>query len=288
MRPIWKGQISFGLINIPIELYSAEKRTDLHFKLLDSRNKAKIRYERINEETGDEVPWSEVVKAFEYSKNKFIALEDEDFKQAAIENTQTFEIEDFVAQDSLDCTYFEKPYYLVPTKGAQKGYVLLREVLKNTHKVAVGKVVIRTRQYLAVLLAHDDVLVMDVMRFADEVRSPKDLDLPKGNLKKYKISPKEYEMAEKLVESMTVKWDPKKYHDDYREALMKWIEKKAKSGHIPLPSKTKEKEGKGAEIVDFMELLKKSLKKEPKIRSEQQTTRKRPSKTKAVKRRAHK
>jgi DNA end-binding protein Ku len=261
MRPIWKGQISFGLINVPIELYSAEERKDIGFKLLDSRNKAKIRYERINEETGEEVPWSDIVRAYEMDKNNYVVLDEADFQQAAVENTQTFEIEDFVPQDELDSLYFEKPYYLVPAKKAQKGYVLLREVLKESKKAAIGKVVIRTRQYLAALIPQEDMLIMNVMRFADEIRSQEGLSIPQGGCKDYKISDKEFEMAVKLVDSMTVDWNPKKYHDDYRESLMKWIEKKAKKGGIPFPHKEAVKP-KGAEIVDFMELLKKSSKRE--------------------------
>lgn len=277
MRPIWKGQISFGLLNIPIELYSAEKRKELSFKLLDSRNKARVRYERVNEKTGDEVPWNEIVKAYEISKKNYVVLEEEDFKHAAVENTQSFEIEDFVPRESLDCSYFEKPYYTVPTKNAQKGYVLLREVLKKSNKAAIGKVVIRTRQYLAVLFPKEDILVLDLLRFADELRSPEELSIPSGGLKKYKISNKELNMAEKLVESMTVPWDPAKYHDDYRESLLKWIEKKAKLGRIPLPSNATEKP-KGAEVIDFMELLKKSLKKEPRTKRERKSPKRRASK----------
>lgn len=260
MRPIWKGQISFGLINIPIELYSAEQRKNMEFKLIDSRNKAKIRYERINEETGKEVPWNDVVKAYEFDEG-FVEMTDEDFKRAAIESTQAFEIEDFVAADEVDCTYFDKPYYLAPTKQGEKGYVLLREILDRTNKIAIGKVVIRTRQYLGALVPNGDVLILNLLRFQGELRSPKELHIPEGGIKDYKISPKELEMAEKLVESMTVKWQPKKYHDDYRESLMKWIEKKAKLGKIPLPAKQKEKEPASAKVIDFMDLLKKSIKK---------------------------
>lgn len=289
MRPIWKGQISFGLINIPIELYSAVKNSDLQFKLLDSRNKAKIKYERVNEETGDEVPWNEIVKAYEYKKKNYVVLEEEDFKRASLENTQTFEIEDFIERKNLDCTYFEKPYYLVPTKHAEKGYVLLREILKKSEKAAIGKVVIRTRQYLAVLIPHGDVLVLNLLRFAQEIRGTSELNIPKGGIKEYKITSKELDMAEKLVESMTVKWDPKKYHDDYRESLMKFIEKKAKQGNISLPPQpTEEEEPKSAEIIDFMDLLKKSLKKkEPKAKKESKSSAKKTSKT-TSKRRARK
>ncbi len=274
MRPIWKGQISFGLINIPIELYSADKSRSVQFKLLDNRNHAKIHYERINEETGEQVPWDEIVKAYEVPHKGYVILNDNDFKQAAIENTQAFEIEDFIDKKNLSCLFFEKPYYLVPAKRAQKGYVLLREVLKKTEKIAIGKVIIRSRQYLAALLPLGEVLVLNLLRFADEVKSTEDLNIPTGDIKGYKISEKEMEMAQQLVESMTVDWDPEKYHDDYRDSLMKWIEKKAKLGNIPFPAKPKEEERKSAEVVDFMSLLKKSIKKtEPKKQKKQSVSR---------------
>lgn len=265
MRPIWKGQISFGLINIPVELFTAEKRNDLQFKLLDKRNKAKIKYERVNEETGKEVPWDEVVKAYEIKKKGYIVVSEEELKRAAIENTQTFEIVDFVAREEISTAYYEKPYFLVPTKQAKKGYALLREVLDRSNKVAIGTVVIRTKQYLAALLVDGDALMLNLMRFGDELKSPADFDIPSGSLKNYKISEKEFEMAKQLVDSMSVKWNPKKYHNTYREEVMKYIEKKAKTGKIPLPAKEEERPEKGAEVIDFMELLKKSLKKdEPK------------------------
>jgi DNA end-binding protein Ku len=259
MRPIWKGQISFGLINIPIELYSAETPTEVKFKLLDKRNKAKIHYQRINDETGKEVPWQDIVKAYEYHKNDYVVLEDEDFKQAAVENSQTFEIADFVASKDVDCSYFEKPYYLVPGKGGQKGYVLLREILKKMQCIAIGKVVIRTRQYLAALLPRGDALMLNTIRFAEEVKDISAFNIPKGTVKDYKISSKEFTMAEKLVAAMMVAWQPEKYHDDYEAALMRWIEKKAKQGGIPIPPKKPAKLGKKGEVIDFMELLKKSL-----------------------------
>lgn len=261
MRPIWKGQISFGLINIPIELFTAEKRKDLAFKLLDKRNKAKIRYERVNEETGKEVPWDEVVKAYEIKKKGYIILSEEELKRAAVENTQAFEIEDFVDRSEIDNAYFEKPYFLVPTKQGKKGYVLLREVLEKTQKVAIGKVVIRTKQYLAAVLTSGDVLMLNLMRFGDELKNPSEFDIPKGSVKDYKITHKEIEMGEQLVDSMSVKWNPKKYRDTYHDTVMKYIEKKAKLGKIPLPLKHEEEKAKGGEVIDFMELLKKSLKK---------------------------
>lgn len=275
MRAIWKGQISFGLINIPIELFSAEKNKELQFKLVDNRNKAKIRYERVNVATGKEVPWNEIVKAYEVKNKGLIVVTEEDFKRAAVENTQTFEIEDFIEQEGVELSYFEKPYYLVPTRQGEKGYVLLRDVLQKTKKIAIGKVVIRTRQYLAALLPQQDMLVLNLMRFSDELRNPDELDIPRGSVKNYKITRKEIEMAEKLVESMTVTWNPKKYRDNYREALMRWIEKKARLGHMPLPAQEEQTvAARGAKVIDFMELLKKSIKKtEPKQQKRTMKTR---------------
>lgn len=261
-RPIWKGNITFGLINIPITLYSAESRFDLHFKLLDSRDHAHIRYERINEVTGAEVPWNEVVKAYEFDHDNYVILEDKDLKEFAAENFQSVEIKDFIDQKDLDSIYFEKPYYLIPGKHAEKGYVLLRETLKRTHKVGICKIVIRTREYLSALLPYQNGLVINLMRFPQELRKPEEFEFPKGDIKSYKISEQEVDMAERLIKSMSTQWNPKKYHDEYRDALMKWIEKKMEGGKSITAPTVEEPEPpakKGAKIIDFMPLLKKSL-----------------------------
>jgi hypothetical protein len=152
-RPIWNGTISFGLLNVPVQLYSGERSVDLHFRMLDSRDKSPVRYERVNSETGEEVPWKEIVKGFEYSKGSYVVIDEEDLRKAAPESTETVDIEAFVDRADIDPMYFEKPYYLVPGKKAEKGYVLLREVLEKTGKIGIARVVIRTRQYLAALSA---------------------------------------------------------------------------------------------------------------------------------------
>lgn len=255
-RPIWKGHISFGLVYIPVTLYSAEKRKEeLHFKLLDSRNKGKIRYERINEVTGKEVPWDEVVKAYEYQKGHYVVLKEEDFKRAAVESSQTIEIAHFVEGKDIDYTYFDRPYYLVPDKKGEKGYVLLHEVLKREKKVGISKVVIRTKQYLAALLPVGNALVLNLLRWDYELRKPEEFDLPKGSIKTYKITPKELQIAEQLVNAMTAKWNPKEYHDDYHDALLKFILRKEKGLSIITPKAAP----KTAKVIDFMELLKKSV-----------------------------
>lgn len=258
-RPIWKGHITFGLVNIPVTLYSAEKRDELHFKLLDSRNKARVHYERVNEETGEEVPWSEVVKAFEYDKGNYVLVEEEDFRRAAPEATQAVEIQDFVDREDVDYVYYDKPYYLMPGKKGEKGYVLLREILRRTGKVGISKVVIRTRQYLAALLAEGDALVLELLRFDQEVRKPGEFDLPQSDLKEYQISEREVEMGIKLVENMTSDWTPEKYKDDYREALMKWIDEKAKKGEQFAPEAPPEEERVTADVINLMDVLKRSV-----------------------------
>ncbi len=259
-RPIWKGSISFGLVNIPITLFTAEQKSELHFKLLDKRNKSEIRYERVSEETGQQVPWDQIVKGYKYDSGDYVVLTDEDFKKAAVEATQTIEIADFVPLNSIEYKYFEKPYYVVPGKKADKGYVLLREVLKRTGKVAISKVVIRSRQYLSALIPQEDALVLNILRYYDELRDPAEYNFPAGTIEHFKVSERELQIAEMLVESMTSEWEPKKYHDEYREALMDWIEKKAQAGGaMPAPQGEVEGREEAGKVVDMMDLLKKSV-----------------------------
>lgn len=260
-RPIWKGHITFGLVNIPVVLHSAEKQFDLHFRLLDSRNHARVRYERINEETGEEVPWSDIVKGYEYEDGRYVILGEEDFEKVAVEVNKAVEIENFVDGRQIGYVYFDKPYYLVPDKKGEKGYVLLREVLRRTKKVGIAKVVIRTRQYLAALLPEGNMLVLDLLRFKQEIKDAAELEVPDQNIKSYKISEKELTLAQQLVESMSTDWRPEQYQDEYRDALMKWIEKKSKSGAtaVAASSEEKEEEERGGKVIDMMALLKKSV-----------------------------
>src|SRR5688572_16743355 len=167
-RPVWKGHISFGLVNVPIVLYSAERRADLSFQLIDSKNAARIRYERVNEETGEEVPWDKIVKGFEYEQGSYVLLSDEEIETASVEMTRTIEIEQFVDLEQIDVRYFDRPYVLVPDKNGQKGYVLLREAIAESGRAGIATVVIRSRQYLAALLASGDALLLELLRFAQE------------------------------------------------------------------------------------------------------------------------
>jgi DNA end-binding protein Ku len=257
-QAIWKGHISFGLVSIPVALYSGERRTDLHFRMLDSRNQARIRYERVNDDTGDEVPWEEIVKGFEYDKGNYVLLSPEDFEQAAPETTRSIDIESFVDLAEIEYRYFEKPYYLVPTD-KPKGYVLLRDTLAAADMAGIAKVVIRSRPHLAALIASGDALVLNMLRFQQELRSADDFKLPTGERKSYKISKKEQDMARQLVESMSAAWDPSAYHDDYRQALLDYIERKAKKGKTAAEPGAKKTAKKSAKVIDLTERLRKSV-----------------------------
>ncbi|ALN85837.1 ku protein [Lysobacter capsici] len=263
-RPIWTGTLSFGLLNIPVKLMTGERRVDLHFRMLDSRNKAPIRYERVNEETGEEVPWKEIVKAFEYDKGSYVVIEEADIAAASPDNKESVDIDTFVDADSIGAQFFEKPYILEPGKKAEKGYVLLREVLKRSGKVGIGRVVIRTREYLAAVMPHGEALLLMILRYAQELVDPADYKLPEGGLAKWKISPREIDMAEQLIKSMSSQWQPDSYKDDFRQRLHKVIEQRVKSKKVVRGKDTDEAklpENAATNVIDFAELLKRSLSK---------------------------
>src|SRR3989454_11977261 len=222
MRAIWKGSISFGLVNIPIALYPATRREELSFRLLGKGDLSPVNYKRVAEKDGKEVPWEQIVKGYEYEKGKFVVLSEKDFQRVDLEATQTVDIQDFVDVDEIDPMYFYKPYYLEPQKGGDKAYVLLRDSLEESKKVGIAKVVIKTRQYLAGVKPEDGALVLELMHFADELADPSRLHVPK----KLEPAKREMNMAKSLIDSMVSKWNPKKYKDDYREALMEVIEEK--------------------------------------------------------------
>src|ERR1041384_3703539 len=225
-RAIWKGSISFGLVNIPIALYPATRREELRFRLLRQSDLSPVNYKRVAEKDGKEVPWNQIVKGYEYEKGKFVVLKDKDFQRVDLEATQTVDIQDFVDLEEIDPMFFYKPYYLEPQKGGDKAYALLREALSDGKKVGIAKVVIKTRQYLAGVKALKDALVLELMHFAEELADAEKLHVPK----KTAVGKREKDMAEALVKSMTSKWDPEKYKDDYRDALMEVIEEKVESG----------------------------------------------------------
>ena len=258
-RPIWKGTINFGLVNIPVALYSAEADGSLDFDLLDRRDFSRVRYRRVNEKTGREVPWDEIVKGYEYKKGQYVALTDDDFLKANVEATQSIDILDFVDAADISPIYFDKPYYLVPLKNGQRAYALLREVLRRTGKVGIARVVIRTRQHLAALLADGPVLILNLLRFSHELRDPSALDVPAA--RSTQGSNQELKMAEQLVETMAGKWDPKKYRDEYHQDLLQLIDKKIKSGQTKAiePAEAAPRPKQQGKIIDIMHLLRQSV-----------------------------
>ena len=254
MRAIWKGSISFGLVNIPIALYPATRKEDLKFRMLRKKDLSPINYKRVAEKDGKEVPWEEIVKGYEYEKGKYVILRDEDFQRVDLEATQTVDIQDFVDVEEIDPMYFYKPYYLEPQKGGDKAYVLLRDALNDSNKVGIAKVVIKTRQYLAGVKAEDGVLILELMHFAEELADAEKLNVPK----KLEPQKKEMDMAKALINSMSAKWDPEKYHDDYREAVMKVIEEKVEHGGEDIEEKPK-KAPKPTKVIDLVAVLQQSL-----------------------------
>jgi DNA end-binding protein Ku len=257
-RAIWKGSISFGLVNIPVGLYGAETRDEIHFHLLDKRSMSPIKVKRVNEKSGREVPWEAIVRGYEYQEGKYVVLSDEDLKRADPEATQTVEILEFVEGDEIEPTYYDKPYYLAPLGKAGKSYALLREALARTGKVGIAKVVIRTRQYLAALMVQDKLLVLELLRFAHELRSADSLDLPGRR----EANDKEIQMAERLIAGMVGSWDPSKYRDDYRGDLLKMIERRVEAGEtesVEAEPVAAPDTDDGAKVVDLMALLKRSV-----------------------------
>ncbi|HKE49778.1 MAG TPA: Ku protein [Rhodanobacteraceae bacterium] len=259
-RPIWTGTLSFGLLNVPIRLMAGEKRSDLHFRMLDSRDNAPIRYERVNSETGEEVPWQDIVKAFEYRKGSYVVLEEGDLRAAAPETHETVEIAAFVDAASITPDYFEKPYVLVPGKKAEKGYVLLRETLAETGKIGIARVVIRTKEYLSAVIVKDDALILMLLRYPEELVDLKDFEIPSGNAAAHRVTKREVDMARQLIDAMAMKWKPSDYRDEFSDRLHKVIAKRMKSkGLVTPPAEEAEPAEATTNVVDFMELLRKSI-----------------------------
>jgi DNA end-binding protein Ku len=254
MRAIWKGAISFGLVNIPVALQNASRTEELRFKLLRGSDLSPVNYKRVAQVDGKEVPWNEIVKGYEYEKDKFVVLKDEDFKRVDLEATDTIDIVDFVDVAQINPMYFYKPYYLEPLKGGAAAYQLLRQVLFDTKKVGISKVIIKTRQHLAAVKANPDILVIELMRFADELVPASAVKVSKEK----KPSAKELTMAKTLVNQMSEDWDPDRYTDEYRSALMKLIDKKVASGGKSLPEEGR-KAQKTTNVIDLASVLAQSL-----------------------------
>lgn len=255
-RELWKGAIQFGLVHIPVSLFPAEQSEELSFTMLDRRDLQPVGYKRFNKTTGDEVPYEQIVKGYEWSEGEYVTLEKEDFKRANVEASQSVDIAGFVERESLPAYFFESPYYLAPGKHGDKGYALLRETLIRTGRVGLATVVIRTRAHLAALYAVDNVLVLNTLRYANELRDPKELKVP-ADLKDAKVNEREIAMAERLVDDMKMDFDPAQFHDTYRDDLLKMIEEKA-SGKVK-PEPRSKRAPREAEVIDFASLLERSL-----------------------------
>src|SRR5436309_2390875 len=251
-RPIWKAAISFGLVNVPVEVYPADQSHAISFSMLDKRDFAPIGFKRYNKKSGDEVPWGNVVKGYEYEKDQYVVLTDEDFRRANVKASQTIEIETFVPRSEIQAPYFETPYYLVPSERGQKAYALLRDTLAATDKVGIGQVVIRNKQHLVALIPEDRALVLNFLRYGNEVRGTDGLELPKS-AKEAGLNPRELELARKLIDDMSGEWDPKAFKDTYHEDLMHRIEEKIQRGETRLLTEPEAstREPKSAQVIDL-------------------------------------
>ncbi len=259
-RVIWSGSISFGLVHVPVGLYPGEQSDDLQLTLLDRRDLSPVGYKRYNKNTDVEVPYEDLVKGYEYEKGEYVVLGDEEFRRANVEANRTIEIVDFVSADAIPFIYYDKPYYLEPAKRGEKAYALLREILYRTKRVGIAKVVLRTRQHIAVLATLDRALVLNLLRYHHELRRPDELNLPEADTEALGITEKEIDLGKRLVESMVAPWQPESYHDEYRDDLMRVVEEKVAAGQTAvLEAPAAERPAAGAEIIDLMSLLKRSV-----------------------------
>jgi DNA end-binding protein Ku len=252
MRPIWKGSISFGLVYIPISVYPATREEKLSFRQLRATDLSPIRYKKVADADMKEVSADQIVKGFEYERGQYVVLKDEDFQKVRIESTHSIDITDFVGLEQVDPKFFYKPYFLEPQKGGEKAYALLHKALSGTGKIGIAKVVISNREYLASVKPDGLFLILDLMHFASEILTPEELKNPPLNA----VTDKELKMAQTLVDSMTAKWEPEKYRDEYRNAVMEMIEQKAKKKVVvekPLPAP------RATNVVDLVKVLQESL-----------------------------
>jgi DNA end-binding protein Ku len=276
-RAIWSGVISFGLVSVPVRMYTATESKELKFHFLDRRDMAPIGYDKVNKETGESVAADDIVRGFEVDKGRFVELTEEDIDRLDVELTHSIDICDFVSIEEIDPLYFRKAYYLLPQEGAEKPYRLLVKALEETGRVAIAKVVIRNKQHLAAIRAFDDTLVLETMYYADEVRKPEEAPKPQ-------VRAPEVEMAKTLIENLAATWDPEKYHDRYRTELLDLLEKKAEGEPLPEP-----KAEEGGEVVDLMEALRRSVAATKKKRAPAKktaTARKTPARKKTASRKA--
>ena len=253
MGTIWKGSLAFGLVNVLVELKPAVRAERVSFRQLHAEDLAPVKYERVSSVSGDVVPWKDIVKGYEYAKGKFVVLTDEDLKAARLESSKSIEILDFVPAGEIDWRHFETPYFVVPGKGGEKAYALLREAIRESGTVGIGKVVMRSSQHLVGIRVIGDAIVLELMRFAAELVDPSAYDFPPASL----VRPQELRMAEMLVENLAQPFEPEKYTDDYREGLMRVIRAKLKGKKIEVDAT--EESSNDDQVIDLMSRLKASL-----------------------------
>jgi DNA end-binding protein Ku len=259
-RALWKGAISFGLVHVPVSLYPASQSEGLSFDMIDKRDFAPVGYKRYNKRTGEEISRENIVKGYEYEKGEYVIITDEDFKQANVEATQTVDIVAFVDAATVAPYFYDAPYYLEPGKRGEKGYTLLREVLRRTGRIGIANVVIRSRQHLAAVIPFGRVLVLNTLRWANEIRSMDELSLPDAG--QSGLSEKELAMAERLLEDMTDEWKPEQYKDTYRDDLMARIQQRIEAGETHVITRETADTGepkRGAEVIDLVSMLRQSL-----------------------------
>ena len=274
-RALWKGAITFGLVTIPVELHSAEERREFKFAMIDKRDFSPVGYKRYSKKSGKEVPWDDVVKGYEYEKGEYVVLSDEDFRRANVKASEAIEIQAFVPAEEIPVEYFETPYYLVPTRPGQKVYALLRETLRSMGRIAIAQVVIRTVPHLAAVVPVGRALMLNTMRYPEELRDADDLGLPAESLKSVHVSAKESELAKRLVVDMAEHWKPGEFKNTYHEDLMRRIREKIKAGETKdiTEPEAPERAPRSAKVIDLAALLQQSLKqgergrKEPRRRS---------------------
>jgi DNA end-binding protein Ku len=254
-RAIWSGSISFGLVNVPVKMYSAIREQDLHFRQFQEGTDARVRNKRVSEKTGKEVPYEKIVKGYELSKGHYVMVDPEELEAFEPQATKTIDIEDFVSLEEIDPIFFERTYYLAPDdgEGAKRAYVLLRDAMEDQDKAGIGRVVMRTKQYLAAVRPKDGALALSTMLFHDEVVPVS--DIPGIPDKRTKAPPQQVKMAAQIIESLTRKWDPKRYQDTYRERVLEYIERKAEGEEVVVEERTEEE----PKVIDLMAALEASL-----------------------------
>lgn len=258
-RSNWKGSISFGLVNIPIILYHATDPSEkVSFRQINKKTGSTIKYKRVDAETGKEVAWENIGKGFQYDKETILPIEDGELERVAGDNARTIAIEEFIDKKNIDFVNIEETYYLTPDKKGEKGYVILREALKESNKIGIAKVIISTKEHLAAVSVYNNSLILYLLHYHDELRDLSELNLPLDDIKKYKVTKNEISIAKQLISSMTVKWKPEKFKDEFKKAVVIWVEKKIKK--LPtITMKSKNKNKHTTTMVNFVDLLKKSL-----------------------------